>query len=183
MKKMGNQIDRLHYLIKDLLDVTKIREGQLQLQTVEFDFDKLLEEVVEDMQSTTRQHIIVNKAKTDQHIFADPNKIREVLINLISNAIKYSPGTGRIEIHAHTREKELVVSVKDFGIGIAQHNLPKLFNRFMRVNDSTINTFPGLGLGLFISAEIIKKHNGTIWAESEEGKGSEFIFTIPLKKP
>ncbi|HEV2832511.1 MAG TPA: CheR family methyltransferase [Hanamia sp.] len=179
-KKMDKQIDRLHLLIKDLLDVSKINEGQLQLKPSYFDFNKLLDNVIEDMQSTTQKHKLIKEAKVDQQIWADKEKIREVLINLISNAIKYSPNSSEIIIKANTDKRQLITSVKDFGIGISKTNILRLFNRFVRVNDSTVNTFPGLGLGLYISSEIIKKHNGTVWVESVKDQGSEFFFTLPL---
>ncbi|HEY9361929.1 MAG TPA: ATP-binding protein, partial [Chitinophagaceae bacterium] len=179
-KKMDKQIDRLHLLIKDLLDVSKINEGQLQLKPSYFDFNKLLDNVIEDMQSTTRKHKLIKEAKVDQQIWADKEKIREVLINYISNAIKYSPQSTEVIIKASTDEHRLIASVQDFGIGISKANVPRLFNRFVRVNDSTVNTFPGLGLGLYISSEIIKKHNGTVWVESVKDQGSEFFFTLPL---
>ena len=182
-QKMEGQIDRLHNLIKDLLDVTKIDEGQLQLNPSYFDFNELLTEVVEEMQNTTKTHKIITEEQAAIQIWADKNKIREVLINFISNAIKYSPLGHEVIIRSTKNEKDLVVCVKDFGIGLSKNNRTKLFTRFYRVNDATVNTFPGLGLGLYISSEIIKRHHGTVWVESIKGKGSEFYFSLPLITP
>ena len=180
--KMEKQIDRLHNLIKDLLDVAKLGEGQLQMTPTYFNFNKMAREVVEDMQSITSKHELVLDVHISHKVWGDSNKLREVMINFISNAIKYSPGSDRVFIKARTGIDEITVSVKDFGIGLEKSETSKLFNRFYRVNDSTINTFPGLGLGLFISAEIIKKHHGTIWVESIKGEGSEFFFSIPYSR-
>lgn len=179
--KMEKQIDRLHNLIKELLDVTILGEGQLQLKPGFFDFNKMTREVVEDMQSTTSKHRLITDINIPQKAWGDPNKLREVLINFISNAIKYSPSSEKVMIKAWSDEDTINVAVKDNGIGLSKQEMAKLFTRFYRVNTSTTNTFPGLGLGLFISAEIIKKHNGKVWVESTKGLGSQFFFSIPLE--
>ena len=144
------------------------------------DFNELINEVAEDMQTTTLKHTIIKEINVTQQIWADKDKIREVLINLISNAIKYSPDADKIIITAETDDTSLTISVKDFGIGLTKKDQDKLFQRFFRVNDSTVNTFPGLGLGLYICQEIIKKHNGTIWVASDKQHGSKFYFKLPL---
>jgi signal transduction histidine kinase len=102
-----------------------------------------------------------------------------VITNLLSNAVKYSPACKEIEVNVLRENDELMVAVIDHGIGIQQNHLLNIFEKFYREENSSFS-FPGLGVGLFISAEIIKRHNGRIWAESVVGKGSEFYFTIPL---
>jgi PAS domain S-box-containing protein len=181
-KKMILQVERLNNLIKELLDVTKINEGQLIMEPAYFDFNEFIKEVAEEMQNTTTTHQLIVEGQVTPLIWADKNKIREVAINLISNGIKYSPEGDKVIIRPVADEENLTVSIKDFGIGLSKEHQSKLFSRFYRVNNSGRHTFPGLGLGLYISAEIIKKHNGKIWLESERNNGSEFYFSIPLRK-
>ena len=104
-----------------------------------------------------------------------------MITNLISNAIKYSPDNNQIIVSTAVENENVTLSVQDFGIGISAEKQPKIFERFFRVTGGGKETFPGLGLGLFISAEIIKRHNGTISVESIEGKGSIFCFSLPMK--
>jgi signal transduction histidine kinase len=103
-----------------------------------------------------------------------------VLENLISNAIKYSPNGNRVIVNLTSDAGQVTVSVQDFGIGMSDETRSKIFNRFFRDSDPTINTFPGLGLGLFITSEIIKNHNGKIWVNSTKNVGSEFFFSLPI---
>jgi PAS domain S-box-containing protein len=184
VKKMHRQVNRLTSLIVELLDVTKIAEGQLKLQKSNFDFNAMIAEVADDMQTTTKKHAIETKLNVQQSLYADKNKINEVLVNLIGNAIKYSPGgdnaNSKIIISAHTDDNNLTVSIEDFGIGIPQQLRTRIFDRFFRANDPLAHTFPGLGLGLFICAEIIKRHKGKIWIANNRVLGSEFVFTLPL---
>lgn len=179
-EKMSLQIDRLTNLIKDLLDVTKINEGQLSLACAYFDLNELIKEVTEEMQRTATTHQLIITGNITRQVWADKDRIREVLVNFISNAIKYSPGCDRVLIRVSTDERNLTVSVKDFGIGLSEEDRSKLFRKFYRANDSGVHTFPGVGLGLYISAEIIKKHNGKIWVESVKNEGSEFYFSLAL---
>ena len=110
----------------------------------------------------------------------DRERICQVITNLLTNAIKYSPDASQIEVFSEDLGQELKFSVRDFGIGIHQEEKDKVFGQFYRVSGTREHTFPGLGLGLYISAEIIKHLNGKIWVDSAEGKGSTFSFTLPL---
>jgi signal transduction histidine kinase len=103
------------------------------------------------------------------------------LINLISNAIKYSPNADKVVVTSSSDEEKITVSVQDFGIGIAPELQEKVFERFFRVYDEKIKSFPGLGLGLYIAAEIIKRHGGNFSVKSQKNKGSVFVFTVPIK--
>jgi two-component system CheB/CheR fusion protein len=114
----------------------------------------------------------------DPVITADGAKIEQVLINFLNNAVKYSPDAARIEVKVITSEGQAVVSVKDFGIGIPSQHLEDIFNRYFRANPDSSSG--GLGLGLYISKEIILRHNGDIGVESKEGEGSVFYFSLPL---
>lgn len=179
--KMDAQVNKLTNLIGDLLDVTKIETGHVQHNNNYFEFDDLVTELVEEMQRTTDKHALLQKGKTNKRIYADRERIGQVLTNLISNAIKYSPHTDKIIIHSSTGNGNVKVCVEDFGVGIPKEKLDKVFERFFRVSGPGKDTFPGLGLGLYISSEIVKRQNGRIWVESTVGKGSVFCFTLPIK--
>ncbi|MBC8045486.1 MAG: PAS domain S-box protein [Fimbriimonadaceae bacterium] len=171
-------IDKLNNLISELLDITRIQHGKLPIIITEFGFDILLKETVDMIQSTSQKHIIKQQGNSSVIINADKERIQQVLINLLSNAVKYSPGSDTIEVKVKTKDNLLHVTVTDNGIGIPKGDLNKVFERFYRVEGD--DKFQGLGIGLFISSEIINRHNGRIWVESEPGKGSAFHFTIPL---
>ena len=147
----------------------------------QFDLSKLIAEVIEDMQKTA-PHKIINQAVKPIKVQADRDRIGQVLVNLLSNAIKYSPDADKVEIHAEATTQEVMVSVRDFGIGIDPEFKEKIFERFFRINGEDETTYPGMGIGLNFSAEIINLHGGRIWVESETGKGSTFSFNLP-KQP
>lgn len=182
ISKMDGQLNRLTSLIGDLLDVTKINSGRLQFNDRTFDFNALVAELVEDLQRTTQNHVLATTYSEPVEVFADEERIGQVVTNLITNAIKYSPDTGRIDISTSIVGNEVQLCVKDYGIGIAEENLDKVFEQFYRVTGDMQHTFPGLGLGLYISAEIIKRAGGHIWVDSVEGHGATFCFTLPLKE-
>ncbi len=173
-------IDRLNSLVSELLDITKIQHNKLQLTITEFDFDALLDETIEFIQASETTHIITKHGKANL-IHGDAGRIQQVIINLLSNAIKYSPGSNHIELNVSGQSNSVTVSVIDEGIGIPGSDLEKVFERFYRV-ESNSSKFQGLGIGLFISAEIIKRHKGKMWVESESGKGAKFYFIIPKKQ-
>jgi len=178
--RMDHQIDRLTTLIKDLLDVTKITEGQLILKHESYDLNELINEVAADLQMTTKKHKIIKKLEKVKPLIGDKERTSQIIVNLISNAIKYSPAADKVIIRTVVSEENVTVSVQDFGIGISREMQQKLFKRFFRVTDETTSTFPGLGLGLFIATEIVKKQHGRIWVESTPNEGSTFYFTLPF---
>lgn len=180
MEKMDNQINKLTTLIIDLLDVTKIQSGKLQIRYEFFDFGQLITEIVEQMQLTTKQHIVITHLGKTKKIYADRERIAQVMINFLTNAIKYSSDAKQIKVSVTYVKNAIGFSVQDFGIGIPKKKQEKIFERFYRVEGKGKDTYPGLGLGLYISAEIIKQHGGEISFKSTEGKGSIFTFTIPL---
>ncbi len=177
--KVSSNTEKLVELIHSLLDVSRIQEGKLKLKKRLFSLTSLLQEVAEDIRPIT-DHPISMVNKKNIFIYADRERIAQVLVNLITNAIKYSESTKRIVISSVQRKNDVVISVKDFGSGISQKDQQEIFKRFYQSAEHT--TFPGLGLGLYISSEIIKEHGGTIWVKSKEGKGSTFFFTLPLGK-
>ncbi|GAA5096000.1 hypothetical protein GCM10023210_29330 [Chryseobacterium ginsengisoli] len=180
-KRMNYQIDKLTELINDLLDVTKIQNGKIQLNESDFDFDQLVEEVIAEQQMTARHKILFDKHHIG-NITADRHRISQVISNLISNAIKYSPDADEILVSTELKDNTIKFSVKDFGIGIPSDKQHKVFEQYYRVSGTKEHTFPGLGLGLYISSEIIKRSGGKIYVNSIEGNGSDFCFEIPKIK-
>lgn len=178
--KMNGQLDKLTMLISDLLDVTKIEAGKILFSETEFALQPLIVEIVEELQRTTDHHKISIRGKVVREVYGDKERIGQVISNLLSNAIKYSPAAHRIVVSIAESKKEATVCVRDFGVGIPKKTLGKVFERFFRVSGPKQETFPGLGLGLYISSEIIKRQGGKIWVESEVGKGSNFCFSIPF---
>ncbi len=178
-KKASEAVDRLNDLIGELLDVSKIRLGKLDFKITTFNFNDLIDSSVENMQLTSIQHSIVKTGTVSSEITGDQYRLQQVLINLLSNAIKYSPGEKKVYLTISQEKEQIKVSVKDTGIGIAQKSLDQIFDKYHRIEEHAVH-FQGLGIGLFISKEIIQRHHGEIWAESEEGMGSTFYFTLPL---
>lgn len=182
LSRMNLQIVKLTNLIGDLLDVTRMEGGKLQYHLSYFDFNEMICDIVREMQLTTKTHTInVNLVKVSP-IYADKDRIGQVLTNLLSNAIKYSPRARKIDVTSTMDEECINVYVKDYGIGIKKEKHEKVFQRFFRVNGLKENTYAGLGLGLYISSEIIKRHSGTISIKSIIGRGATFCFKIPRKK-
>lgn len=178
--KLNVQVDRLTSLIRDLLDVTRITEGQLTLTREVFNINLLLDEVVEEMQLTTQKHAIIKEVPLLPDIIGDKERIAQVLINFLSNAIKYSPDSKRIKVSGSFDEENIYISIRDYGIGMSPETQRKVFDRFFRSAETGMGTFPGLGLGLFIAGEIVKRHQGAITVTSTPGKGSTFTFQLPL---
>ncbi len=179
ISRVKSDTDKLIELVHSLLDISRIQEGKLQIVKHKFSLASLLKEVTEDIQPITHHPIQVNYSKTSS-VNADRDKVAQVLVNLLTNAIKYSPEEKPIILQAKANEHEVVISVKDFGTGISQKEQKKIFNRFYQ--SARYATFPGLGLGLYISSEIVRMHNGKIWVKSTEGKGSTFYFSLPYHK-
>ena len=178
-KKMDVQINKLTSLITDLLDVTKIQNGKLQLNKTDFDVDQMIDDVVEEQQMNSRHKLTVEKEKIGT-AFGDPHRISQVLTNLINNAIKYSPAAEEVLITVKKENENICFCVKDYGIGVSADNREKIFDQYYRVSGTKEHTFPGLGLGLFISSEIIKRSNGKIYVNDVEGAGTEVCFEIPV---
>jgi PAS domain S-box-containing protein len=181
VQKALSNTNKLERLIYDLLDVSKIQAGQLQLTITEFDIDKLITECIHEAQAGTFAHNIINKGgMANPTIYADRNRIEQVIINLLSNAIKYSPKGGNIIVKTSGTDTTIIISIQDSGIGLAMVDQEKIFDRFYRSNQKEF-TATGFGLGLYICSQIIKRHKGRIWVESEMGSGSTFYFELPIK--
>ena len=182
LNKMVSQINKLNVLVQDLLDIARMEGGKMKFQQVVFDFHELISEVIEQVSITTTKRIETQFADWNGSIIGDRDRTGQVLINLLTNAIKYSPEADRVIVTVEHQNKKVICSVTDFGIGISKDSLPYIFDRFYREAEAQVSTFPGLGLGLYISAEIIKRQNGEIWVQSEKGKGSVFSFSLPLNR-
>ncbi|TSD62900.1 PAS domain S-box protein [Inquilinus sp. KBS0705] len=181
LSRMHRQTDRLLNLIDEMLNVTRIRAGELQYHFGNFDMQECIQDVVDALQATTNKHKLILHMGRLPIIYGDRDRIGQVLTNLISNAIKYAPAEPEIVITALTDGDWLKVKVKDHGIGIPKEQQKKIFERFYRSESLPKNTYQGLGLGLYIAMDIIKTHGGKIGVESEVGAGSEFWFSLPLK--
>ncbi|HEX9509200.1 MAG TPA: chemotaxis protein CheB [Puia sp.] len=180
VERLDKQVNRLTALVKDLLDVTKIAGGQLQLTPSAFDINDLLREIVDEMQQTTKKHTFHTDLRVTGLILADRERTGQVITNLLSNAIKYSPDADKVVIRSTSDDQNVTVSVEDFGIGISKEAQQKIFQQFFRAQDNKVNNYPGLGLGLYIAAQLIRRQGGTIWVDSIPGKGSIFHFTLPV---
>lgn len=177
--RIKDQADRLAELTNDLLDVSRIETGKLRFNKETFQLAQLVVDTVESIQPSTSVHTIATEVKTDPKVTADRYRIYQVLVNLLTNAIKYSAKGKKINVSVDEIDGMARVSVQDFGIGIKKDQQHRIFERLYQVTDPEEKTFPGLGLGLYISKEIVDRHNGKIWVESQKGKGSTFFFTIP----
>ncbi len=179
--KMDAQLNKLTLLIEDLLNVSRIEYGKLYFQEDWFDLNEVVKETVEQIQSTTSKHRIRIEGRTSQLVWGDRDRIGQVLTNLLTNAVKFSPLADTIIVQLTAAQDAVVVSVQDFGIGIEKEHINHIFDRFHRVSDPEEKTYPGLGIGLYIAREIIQRHGGTLTVESEKWKGSLFSFTLPYK--
>ncbi len=182
LHKMNNQIDRLTRLVIDLLDLSRIQTGRLEFREENFNLNELVNETIELMQTSTRKHRITKSGTITSLVSADKERISQVLINLLTNAIKYSPSHSEICVTLHTNNEYALVSIRDSGKGIPHEHLPRIFERFYRVTGNGHDTYPGLGIGLYIVKEIISRHKGNVQVVSEVGKGSVFTFSLPLYK-
>ena len=132
------------------------------------------------MQYTTKKQKILREGRADKTVYGDKDRLGQVITNFLSNAIKYTPDSQEILVKTVATSNHVTLAVQDFGLGIAKENQPHVFERFYRVAEATKQTSPGLGIGLYLSREIIRRHAGSIWVKSEKGKGSTFGFTLPL---
>lgn len=176
--KIDQFSSKLNFLINELLDVSRIHAGKLTLNHAEVDTDKYLPDVLSSMQQITQTHKIILEENEFAIVRMDPLRVEQVITNIINNAAKYSPGKDKIIVNSIKRNNEVIVSFRDFGIGIPEEKLDKIFDRFYRVDEES-NKFSGLGIGLFVSSEIIKQHGGKIWATANADEGSTFYFTLP----
>jgi PAS domain S-box-containing protein len=180
LQTIDKQILVLTSLISDLLNLSKMKRGGLQLNKSLFDCKVLVENIVEQIKLVNPKHTINITGVESIDIFADRERLGQVITNFLTNAVKYAPESKTINLFCKIASDDITISVQDYGIGIKEENKERIFKRFYREEGRDENTFPGFGIGLYIAADIIKKHNGTIGVDSTKGKGSTFFFTIPL---
>ncbi len=179
--KIEAQINTLTELINDMLDVSRIQIGKLLLRKETFELSRLAQETIDNLRGTQATHSIRYEPSAEVRVFADRYRIGQVLINLLTNAVKYSSPGSDVVVRLCTDQEYAIVGVQDFGIGIDEVDQQRIFERFYQVTGPVEKTFPGLGIGLYISSEIIKSHQGHMWVESRRGEGSTFYFALPLK--
>lgn len=179
VEKTLDYVIKLERLVSDLLDVSKVRAGKFHMDFVPYSLQTVIDRAIESVQLTSRTHTISQEGQSDLMVICDHNRLEQVLVNLLTNAIKYSPQGNSVLVKTMIKGDEVIVSVHDKGIGIEKDELQNIFQRFYRA-EGLAPKFSGLGIGLYISNEIIDRHDGRIWAESEIGKGSVFSFALPL---
>jgi signal transduction histidine kinase len=178
VEKLNSQVDRLINLFNLLLDSTKISHGRIDLTLQTFDLTALIAERLEEFRYLSATHEIIFEASSIPPIHADRERIGQVITNLVSNAIKYSPDATKIIVRSEDGLDGAVVKVQDFGIGISSEDQVHLFTQYYRGPNSETQKHSGFGLGLYISAEIIRQHHGLIGVESKVGEGSTFFFKL-----
>lgn len=180
LERMDGQIDRLQSLIVDLLDVTRVDQSKLLLKKEPVELNVLLTDVISELQLITPTHQLLIGHNTSILLNSDKGRLIQVITNLITNAVKYSPQAKYVNIDLKEVDGKARVSIQDFGVGIpkAYHSL--IFERFHQLDQEHPESGLNLGLGLYISKEIITKAGGELWCESEFGKGSTFYFNLPL---
>jgi two-component system sensor histidine kinase VicK len=182
LEKANAQVVKMTSMINGFLNISRLESGKIHIERQVFDLARLIKEIEDECLVTIASHKVIFAPVETTFVNADRDKIGQVLNNLISNAVKYSAFGTTINVACQTIDGSAKVSVKDQGMGIKPKDLSNIFDRYYRVVGGHMHSISGFGIGLYLCAEIIRRHDGEIWAESEFGKGSTFIFTLPLAK-
>ena len=186
LRRAKRETDRLKRLIDDILDLTKVEAGKLQMSFVAQDIHPVIEQVIESQQDVAKARGLYLRTDFDPkvpHIVFDSDRMVQILNNLISNAIKFTKQGGiTVKTEDRSPEDHIQISVIDTGKGIAEEDIPKLFQKFQQLESAEENEEGGTGLGLAICKEIIGRHGGKIWVESKPGEGTSFNFILPLTR-
>src|SRR5258708_5862434 len=182
LSNMEVQLNAITRLVEELLDVSKIQAGRLEYLQETVDLDALLQEIADTMQQTHPSHTILGHGAVQASLIGDRDPLAQVFTNLLSNAIKYSPDAQTVEMDLSASPESVTIRVRDHGLGIPREQREKIFERFYRAAGPQQRAIPALGMGLYIVAEIIERHGGTIVVDSEVGKGSTFTVTLPRKR-
>ncbi len=190
MKFLGiitRETERLTRLINQVLDMAKISSGRAEWQMTEVDVRDVVADTLARMNPVFKERgvlLVEHLPEQVPTVRADVDRLIQVLLNLLSNALKFSPsGSGRVEVSLRALEGELRVDVRDNGPGVRRQDQPFVFDRFWQAGDSLVAKPPGTGLGLHISRQIVEHFGGRMWVESEEGAGACFSFSLPLTPP
>jgi signal transduction histidine kinase len=179
---INNDAQRLNRMIGEMLDLDRMEAGKIRLNPRPLDLNRLVTDVVERAESATeRHHITTELDRSLPTITGDSDRLVQVLSNLLTNAVKYSPDGGDILVRTRGDEGVIQVAVTDHGVGIAPEFVDRLFGRYERFESNRTSKVVGTGLGLAISRQIVELHGGRIWVESKPGQGSTFRFTVPLQ--
>lgn len=181
LDKMEKQVKKMGNMINGFLSLSQVESGKIRLNLKEFNLNELITDAIEETLLLYPDYTLNFSPVEPLILQADQDKIDQVIINFLSNAVKYSPKQGAIEIASRIVNGMAELSVKDHGLGIARDDINKLFERYYRVENQHTQNIPGFGIGLYLCSEIINHHHGKIWVESEPGKGSTFFFRVPLK--
>lgn len=179
LERAFTQVRKMNTMINSFLNISRLEAGKINLNKESFRLDHLISELAAETTATLSGHILTVTLCDEVTLYADRDKISSVISNLLSNAVKYSPKGKHIELKCQLNEHIVRVSVKDEGMGIKAKDTDKLFERFYRVESNHTQNISGFGIGLYLSAEIIERHHGKIWVESESGVGSTFFFELP----
>ncbi len=180
LDKANKQVAKMTTMINGFLNVTRLESGKIYIDRKVFDMAELVKETEEEFMATVSSHKVVFASVAETCVDADRDKIGQVINNFISNAVKYSPPESAIQVACVTRDGMAYVSVQDEGGGIAPEDQERLFERYYRVKGEHTKSIAGFGIGLYLSSEIIQRHQGQIGVKSEPGKGSTFWFTLPI---
>ena len=181
-QKINDQAGKILELTNDLLDITKIQAGKLTYTDSTFKLKDIVKEAIFHQQMLLKGRFIEFHGTSRHLLFADKYRIGQVITNLLTNALKYSPDTKNIRVSLKDTVKSVIVSVKDSGIGISPKDQTKIFDRFYRTGGAQRSRTDGLGLGLYISSQIVNRHNGKLWVKSKQGKGTTFYLELPLTR-
>jgi PAS domain S-box-containing protein len=180
LQSMEDQVRRLTIMVNDLLDMSRIQKGKVILRKERFSLQELINQAVENYQLTLPQYQVITQGKCFDTIWADRTKIGQVVNNLVTNAAKYSPEGSRIWITTTKKDKEIEVRIRDEGEGVPLELQKKIFEKYFRIDNQTTKKRNGLGIGLYISSQIVRLHGGKIGLKSQPSKGSTFFFSLPL---
>jgi PAS domain S-box-containing protein len=180
ISKINSQIEKLSRLVSDLLDVSKLESQKIIFERKKVDLNWIIREVVEDVQLSSPHHLISITGKISARVLGDHDRLTQVFTNILTNAVKYSPNGKKVAVELQRRANTAEITIQDFGMGISPKHQKQIFDKFFQTQNTSTVSSPGLGLGLFISREIILRHGGDVTVKSRKGHGSKFIVTLPI---
>lgn len=182
--KLDDQLSRMTSMVRDLLDVSKMQSGQMTLRSERLSVNTLVGTAVEEVQALAHHHKVIVSGWVNTPVMGDAIRLNQVLVNVLANAMKYSPTSDKVKVALVEHRDTVVINIRDYGMGIPIKEQAQIFEPYYRSQNALRADVPGgLGMGLYISSEIIQRHGGRIWLESQEGKGSTFSIMLPLAKP